>query len=109
VHGGKFEIGNSEAYEVGGGVLRRTIGANRAGHFEHGIEHRQCPQSDTKDQFVEVLEDIVDRSDGAADVMREIARLQAGEPVCSDSAFGGIDQPLSQHRVMVALPRHHQE
>ena len=56
-----------------------------------------------------MLEDIVDRSDGAADIVGEIAGPQAREPVCGDGAFGGVDQPLSQQRIMVALPYHHKE
>ena len=100
---GEFEVGNGETYEVLGGIFRRTIGTCRPGRFENRIEHRQCARSDTKDEFVEVLEDIVDRSDGAAGLAGEVARPQAREAVCGDDAFGDIDQPLSQRRVTVPL------
>jgi hypothetical protein len=68
--GGKFEIGKSEAHEVDCGFFCRTIGACQPDCSERGVEHRQGPQSDTKDEFVEVLEDVIDRSDGAAGLAR---------------------------------------
>jgi len=38
-----------------------------------------------------MLEDVIDRSDGASGLAREVAGLQGGEPLLGDGALGGVD------------------
>jgi len=54
-----------------------------------------------------MLEDVIDRSDGAADLAREVADLQGGKPLFADCAFRGIDQLLAQRGVPVCLLHGH--
>ena len=49
-----------------------------------------------EDQVVEVGEDVVDRADRAADLVGELARLQAAQALRVDRALGGVDQRIPQ-------------
>ena len=51
-----------------------------------------------------MIEDVINRSDGAADLSGEVAGLQGVEPVAGDGAFRGVDQLLAQRRVPIGLP-----
>ena len=54
-----------------------------------------------------MLEDIIDRSDGAAGLLCKITGPQRRQPPSGDGAFGGIDQLLTQRRVPVDMPYDH--
>jgi hypothetical protein len=64
VRDGEFEIRKGEVHEVVYGRFGRPTAACRLDARECPIEHRQCPRSHAQDQLIEVLEDVVDRSNG---------------------------------------------
>src|SRR6266851_1675478 len=97
VRGSEFQVGKGEPHQIGYGLFGRTTWVCRPNGPECGIEHHQCSRADAQDQLVEMLEEVVDRSDRAAGFSGEVASLQGCKPLSGDGAFGGIDQLLSQH------------
>lgn len=67
---GKLTIGESELHQIVDGLFGRAMPVRRPSGRECRIEHRRCPRPDAEDELVEMLEDVVDRSDSATDLAR---------------------------------------
>ena len=90
-------------HELIDGPLRRRLGfvRKRPGlRFrpvgELLLQRRKRLRVHREHQVVQVPEDVVDRSKGAADLGGQIACLEPRKAVCRDGATGGGDQGFSQ-------------
>jgi hypothetical protein len=102
IAGGEIAIGKRDAHQD---PVRRG-GALAFGRGEGGIQPHQRSRADAQDQFIDVLDQIVDRAVGNADVARQIARLQAGQSLGSDALFGRQDQGIPKFRSSFQSFRH---
>ena len=74
--------------------------------LEDAPEGGERARIDLVDERVEVGEDGVDRAERAADLPRQVARLEAGEAFLADRLLGRVDQLLPQFLPPVRGLRH---
>src|SRR5262249_549128 len=95
VRDGEFEIRKGEVHEVVYGRFGRPTAACRLDARECPIEHRQCPRSHAQDQLIEVLEDVVDRSNGTPLITLVRGRtVTIAEEIADQNPLGILDQQI---------------
>ena len=95
---GEIAIGDRDAHQR----LARRGRAIAFGCGERGVEPRQRARSHPQDQFVHILDEIIDRAVGDADFPRQFPRLQARQSPRGDASFRRQDQCFRE--VLLVFP-----
>ena len=68
----------------------------RFGCTERSVQPRKRARPHPQDQFVHILDEIIDRAVGDADFPRQLPRLQTGQSARGDASFRRQDQFFSE-------------
>ena len=71
----------------GGRFIARRGGPLRFGRTKRSIQPRKRPRSHPQDQFVHIVDEIIDRAIGDADFPRQLPGLQTGQSARGDASL----------------------
>src|SRR5262249_24437968 len=88
----EITIGDGDAYEC----LMRACVARVLGGSESLIEPPQRSRADPQHQLIDIRHEVVHRAIGTADLVREVPRLQASQPLLGDHALCRKDERITK-------------